>query len=53
MLDRDLGETELLNRPGIGGEVRCRTCHGEGGGTSGDGERQQKLVGEVHFNGRT
>jgi hypothetical protein len=53
LLDRDFGGTELLNRPGIGGEVRGRTRYGEGGWTGGYCKRQQKLIGKVQFDGRT
>ena len=46
-LDRDPGDAELFDRPGIGLKMGGRACHGEPRGPRGNSERHQQLVGKV------
>ena len=51
VLDRNAGDAELANDPGIGHEVPARVGHRELGGAGRDRERQQQLIGEVKLDG--
>jgi hypothetical protein len=52
LLDRDFGDAELLDRPGVAHKMSGRPRHGKMR-MSCDGERRQHLIGKVQLESRT